>query len=56
MLLIFSLYRFLGENNYRFLMDLETSYESLVNKYSIRDERIVKNGFNVVIVFNGECI
>lgn len=37
-------------------MDLDTSYESLVNKYTIRDERIVKNGFNVVIEFNSECI
>lgn len=47
------IYRYLGENNYNFLMDLNTSYDPSANKYTIIDERIVKNGFNIVIVFNG---
>lgn len=46
-------YRYLGENNYRFLMDLDTSYEPSADKYIIKDERIIKNGFNVVVEFNG---
>ncbi|XP_060870701.1 PMS1 protein homolog 1-like isoform X3 [Metopolophium dirhodum] len=45
--------KYLGEKNYRFLMDLDTSYEPSADKYTITDKRIVKNGFNVVIVFNG---
>lgn len=44
---------YLGEKNYRFLMDLDTSYEPSADKYTITDRRIVKNGFNVIIVFNG---
>lgn len=35
-------------------MDLDTLYDPLVHKYTVRDERIIKNGFNVVIIFNGE--
>lgn len=35
-------------------MDLDTSYEPSAKKYTVKDERIVKNGFNVVIVFNGK--
>lgn len=50
---MFMFFRFLGEKNYRFLMDLDTSYEPSADKYTITDKRIVKNGFNVVIVFNG---
>jgi len=53
MLLMIVFQRFLGEKNYRFLMDLDSSYEPSADKYTIIDERIVKNGFNVVIVFNG---
>lgn len=34
-------------------MDLGTSYEPSADKYTITDERIVKNGFNVVIEFIG---
>lgn len=45
--------RYLGEKNYRFLMDLDNSYEPSADKYTITDKRIVKNGFNIVIVFNG---
>jgi len=37
-------------------MDLDTSYEPSADKYTITDKRIVKNGFNVVIVFNGNYI
>ncbi|XP_026817988.1 PMS1 protein homolog 1-like [Rhopalosiphum maidis] len=44
--------KYLGEKNYRFLMDLDTSYEPSADKYTITDKRIVKNGFNIVIVFN----
>uniref|UniRef100_A0A2S2QHA7 PMS1 1 n=1 Tax=Sipha flava TaxID=143950 RepID=A0A2S2QHA7_9HEMI len=43
--------RYLGEKNYRFLMDLDNSYELSTDKCTITDERIVKNGFNVVIEF-----
>jgi len=50
---IFYFFRYLGEKNYRFLMDLDTSYEPSADKYTITDKRIVKNGFNIVIVFNG---
>lgn len=50
---MFNVFRFLGEKNYHFLMDLDTSYEPSADKYTITDKRIVKNGFNVVIVFNG---
>ncbi|KAL5234739.1 hypothetical protein ACI65C_002149 [Semiaphis heraclei] len=46
--------KFLGEKNYHFLMDLDTSYEPSADKYTITDKRIVKNGFNVVIVFNDD--
>lgn len=34
-------------------MDLDNSYEPSADKYTITDKRIVKNGFNIVIVFNG---
>lgn len=34
-------------------MDLNTTHEPSGDKYTIVDERIVKNGFNVVIVFDG---
>jgi len=34
-------------------MDLNTTYEPSGDKYTVTDERIIKNGFNVVIVFNG---
>lgn len=44
--------KYLGEKNYLFLMDLDTSYEPSADKYTITDKRIVKNGFNIVIVFN----
>lgn len=50
---VFTVSRFLGEKNYHFLMDLDTSYEPSADKYTIIDKRIVKNGFNVVIIFNG---
>jgi hypothetical protein len=50
---IFYFCRYLGEKNYHFLMDLDTSYEPSADKYTITDKRIVKNGFNIVIVFNG---
>ncbi|XP_025201621.1 PMS1 protein homolog 1-like isoform X2 [Melanaphis sacchari] len=46
--------KYLGEKNYRFLMDLDNSYEPSPDKYTITDKRIVKNGFNVVIVFNDD--
>lgn len=49
-------FRYLGEKNYRFLRDLDTSYEPSAGKYTVTDERIIKNGFNVVIVFNGKLI
>lgn len=51
--IFYYVYRYLGENNYRFLMDLDTSYEPSADKYIIKDERIIKNGFNVVVKFNG---
>lgn len=35
-------------------MDLDTSYEPSADKYTITDERIIKNGFNVVIEFVGK--
>lgn len=47
-------YRYLGEKNFNFLMDLDTSYKPSAEQYTIKDERIVKNGFNVVIIFNGK--
>jgi len=50
---MFNVFRYLGEENYRYLMDLDTSYEPSADKFTITDKRIVKNGFNVVIVFNG---
>lgn len=51
--LVIDVNRYLGEKNYRFLMDLDNSYEPSADKYTITDKRIVKNGFNIVIVFNG---
>jgi len=44
---------YLGEKNYRFLIDLDTSYEPSADICTITDDRIVKNGFNIVIAFNG---
>lgn len=35
-------------------MDLDTSYEPSADKYTIIDERILKNGFNVVLEFTGK--
>ncbi|VVC37340.1 DNA mismatch repair protein, C-terminal,DNA mismatch repair, conserved site,High mobility group box [Cinara cedri] len=46
--------KYLGENNFSFLMDLATSYEPSVEKYTVKDERIIKNGFNIVIAFNDD--
>lgn len=50
----FFVYRYLGDNNFSFLLDLDNLYESSANKYTVKDERIIKNGFNVDIVFNGK--
>ncbi|XP_025425614.1 PMS1 protein homolog 1-like isoform X2 [Sipha flava] len=46
--------KYLGEKNYCFLRNLDTSYEPSAEKYTITDERIVKNGFKVVFVFNDD--
>lgn len=51
--MFYYVFRYLGENNYHFLMNLNTSYEPSADKYTIKDERIIKNGFNVVVEFNG---
>lgn len=35
-------------------MDLDNSYEPSADKYTVKDERINKNGFNIVVEFNSE--
>ncbi|XP_050420572.1 PMS1 protein homolog 1-like [Adelges cooleyi] len=45
---------FLGEKNYQFLMDLDTSYEPSTDTYTVIDDRITKNGFVVVSKFYGD--